>query len=129
MVAGHQVAARGQSECLLSVSVGSEEAVDRLVKGARHAGAKVLTEPGHKPWGYAGTFRRPRRARLDGDRGVPAGLTPSSTSRHGHLTCGGCRGLLVSPGLLLVVGLDRGWHRWFDRLDPPIGPYRIVTGS
>lgn len=59
VTAGHDVAARGTSECLFTLSAGSEAGVDALVGRARDAGATVTTEPGPQPWGYAGTFADP----------------------------------------------------------------------
>lgn len=49
----------GRSECLLSVSAGSDADVDALVERARAAGARVVAEPGPRPWGYAGAFEDP----------------------------------------------------------------------
>jgi uncharacterized protein len=59
VTAGHEVAAPGTSECLLTLTAGSESGVDALVGRARDAGATVTTEPGPQPWGYAGTFADP----------------------------------------------------------------------
>lgn len=61
VIGGHQVAPRGTSECLLSITATSEADVDELVERARRAGATVVTPPGPQPWGYVGTF-----ADLDG---------------------------------------------------------------
>ncbi|WP_407560424.1 VOC family protein [Streptomyces sp. 184] len=55
----HEVAPRGHSECVLSVVVETEAAVDDLVARARAAGAEVVAEPGAQPWGYVGTFADP----------------------------------------------------------------------
>lgn len=57
----HQVAERGHSECVLGVSAADAAGVDELVARAESAGARVLSPPGQKPWGYVGTF-----ADLDG---------------------------------------------------------------
>ncbi|MGN9774653.1 VOC family protein [Micromonospora sp. H33] len=55
----NQVADRGTSECLLSVTTASEAEVDAAVERARAAGAEVTLAPGPQPWGYAGTFADP----------------------------------------------------------------------
>jgi predicted lactoylglutathione lyase len=59
VIGDHEVAARGHSECVLSLAAVTDAEVDELVKRAREAGARVLTEPGPQPWGYAGTFADP----------------------------------------------------------------------
>ncbi|MCO1595503.1 VOC family protein [Micromonospora sp. RHAY321] len=59
VVGGHEVAARGQSECLLSLGVTAPADADAIVERARAAGAEVVTEPEAQPWGYAGTFADP----------------------------------------------------------------------
>ncbi|MGW3603285.1 VOC family protein [Micromonospora sp. NPDC005161] len=59
VIGPHEAAARGQSECLLSLSVASPAAADAIVERARCAGAEVVTEPTAQPWGYAGTFADP----------------------------------------------------------------------
>lgn len=53
------VASPGQSECVLNLSAATAADVDTLVERARQAGARVISEPGGKPWGYAGTFADP----------------------------------------------------------------------
>lgn len=55
----HEVAARGHSECILSLSADADEGVDDIVKRAVQAGAQMLTEPAQQPWGYAGAFTDP----------------------------------------------------------------------
>jgi predicted lactoylglutathione lyase len=59
IIGDHEVAPRGRSECVLSVSAGSDAGVDELIARARRAGAGVVTEPGRQPWGYAGAFADP----------------------------------------------------------------------
>ncbi|MFD5316585.1 VOC family protein [Streptomyces sp. NPDC127098] len=59
VIGGREVAERGHSECVLTVHAGSAAAVDDLVERARRAGAGIVTDPGHQPWGYAGTFADP----------------------------------------------------------------------
>jgi len=52
-------AARGTSECILSVHVDTEEAVDALAARAVAAGATMVTKPTRKPWAYLATFTDP----------------------------------------------------------------------
>jgi uncharacterized protein len=59
VIGDREVAPAGHSECVLSLSPGTEAGVDDLVKRARAAGAEVVTEPGQQPWGYAGAFADP----------------------------------------------------------------------
>ncbi|TNH30349.1 VOC family protein [Micromonospora orduensis] len=59
VIGKNEVAARGQSECVLSLDVASPADADALVERARAAGAEVVTEPAAQPWGYAGTFADP----------------------------------------------------------------------
>ncbi|MFC6162512.1 VOC family protein [Kribbella jiaozuonensis] len=59
-VLGDQPAApRGQSECILTVSVDTEEAVDALAAQAVKAGATMVTEAVRQPWAYMATFTDP----------------------------------------------------------------------
>ncbi|MFD6563362.1 VOC family protein [Micromonospora profundi] len=59
VIGPHAVAARGQSECVLSLGVASPADADAIVERARAAGAEVVTEPAAQPWGYAGAFADP----------------------------------------------------------------------
>ncbi|MBQ0902719.1 VOC family protein [Micromonospora sp. U21] len=59
VIGRHEVATRGQSECVLSLSVASPAEADAIVERARAAGAEVVTEPAAQPWGYAGAFADP----------------------------------------------------------------------
>jgi len=59
VIAGHEVASPGHSECLLTIGAAGEADLDKRVTRAREAGAKILIEPGQQPWGYAGTFTDP----------------------------------------------------------------------
>lgn len=56
VVGNREVAQSGQSECFISITAGSESAVDQLVRKAQKAGATIVTDPTQQPWGYAGTF-------------------------------------------------------------------------
>jgi uncharacterized protein len=55
----HDVAPRGTSECVLSLSAETDTEVDATVRRAHDAGAAIVTEPGRQPWGYAGAFADP----------------------------------------------------------------------
>ncbi|MET8305246.1 VOC family protein [Micromonospora sp. NPDC005173] len=59
VIGRHEVAARGQSECVLSLSVASPADADAIVERARAAGAEVVSEPVSQPWGYTGVFADP----------------------------------------------------------------------
>lgn len=59
IIGDHDVAGRGQSECVVSLAAVTEAGVDALVKRAQQAGAEIVTEPGQQPWGYAGAFADP----------------------------------------------------------------------
>lgn len=59
-VLGNQPAApRGQSECILSLHVDTEAAVDAMAAKAVAAGAVQVTAPTRKPWAYLATFTDP----------------------------------------------------------------------
>ncbi|MFF4876944.1 VOC family protein [Micromonospora sp. NPDC000668] len=59
VIGRHEVAAGGQSECVLSLSVASPADADAIVERARAAGAEVVSEPVAQPWGYTGVFADP----------------------------------------------------------------------
>jgi uncharacterized protein len=59
VIGDHEVAARGQSECVLSLGAQTDAEVAETVERARRAGAAIVTEPGQQPWGYAGAFADP----------------------------------------------------------------------
>lgn len=59
VIGDHEVAPRGQSECVLSLGAATAGDVDRIVNRASAAGATVVTEPGEQAWGYAGAFTDP----------------------------------------------------------------------
>jgi predicted lactoylglutathione lyase len=59
VIGDQEIAGPGHSECVLSLGTVTDAEVDELVKRAHEAGARVLTEPGQQPWGYAGTFADP----------------------------------------------------------------------
>jgi uncharacterized protein len=59
VIGDHEVAPRGQSECVLSLGARTDDDVAETVERARRAGATIVTEPGRQPWGYAGAFADP----------------------------------------------------------------------
>lgn len=59
VVGPHEVAPRGHSECLLSVTVEDEAAVAAVVGRAEGAGGAVVGAPEQRPWGYTATFADP----------------------------------------------------------------------
>jgi uncharacterized protein len=59
VIGDHEVARRGQSECVLSLGARTDADVAAVVERARQAGATIVTEPGQRPWGYAGAFADP----------------------------------------------------------------------
>jgi predicted lactoylglutathione lyase len=59
VIGDREIAKPGQSECILTLGVGSPTEVDELVARAAAAGASVVTAPGQQPWRYEGTFADP----------------------------------------------------------------------
>ena len=59
VIGDHQVAEAGTSECVVSITVGTDTAVDDLIARAGEAGATIVTAPGRQPWGYVGVFADP----------------------------------------------------------------------
>jgi uncharacterized protein len=59
VIGDHDVAPGGSSECVLNLDAEADEDVDEMLRRAREAGAKVVTEPGKQPWGYVGAFADP----------------------------------------------------------------------
>jgi uncharacterized protein len=57
--AGHEVASRGHSECILGVTAGTPAEVDALTDRVRAAGGTVEVEPGDPGWGYQSTVADP----------------------------------------------------------------------
>jgi len=55
----HPPAPRGTSECILSIPLESEAAVDALFTRATAAGATALGKPTRHPWAYTGTVTDP----------------------------------------------------------------------
>jgi predicted lactoylglutathione lyase len=54
---GNDVAAKGDSECIINVGVETREEVDALIEKAREAGGEAPDPPGQQPWGYTGYFK------------------------------------------------------------------------
>jgi uncharacterized protein len=50
---------RNTHECLIVVGLATDRAVDKLMRRANEAGAKIVLEAGEQMWGYAGTFADP----------------------------------------------------------------------
>lgn len=59
VIGDREVAPPGHSECLLNLGFETENGVNDLIGRAHRAGAEIVTEPGHQPWGYAGAFADP----------------------------------------------------------------------
>lgn len=59
VIGEHEVAGEKVAECLMRIEQGSQTAVRALVDGARASGARVVAEPGQRPWGFEGTFADP----------------------------------------------------------------------
>ena len=59
VVGDHQVAEAGTSECVVSITAGTDVAVDDLIARAGAARVTIVTTPGSQPWGYVGTFAGP----------------------------------------------------------------------
>lgn len=59
VIGSHEVAPRGQSECVLSLPAATPAEATRLIERARAAGAEVVVEPEQQPWGYTGAFADP----------------------------------------------------------------------
>ena len=55
----HETAAPGTSEVLLSLGAGSPAEVDAIIDNALAAGARIVSDPEQKAWGYTGTFADP----------------------------------------------------------------------
>jgi uncharacterized protein len=59
VIGDREVAGRGTSECVLTVSADTDADVDSIIGRAHEAGATILTAPGSQPWGYSGAFTDP----------------------------------------------------------------------
>lgn len=59
VVGDHEVAAQGHSECLLRLTVDTDDEVTQQVACAERAGATIVSEPSSQPWGYSGLFADP----------------------------------------------------------------------
>jgi uncharacterized protein len=59
VIGEHEVAQRGQSECILSLPLPAKADVHQVIKQARGAGATILAEPSEQPWGYSAAFTDP----------------------------------------------------------------------
>jgi len=59
VIGENEVAARGQSECVLGLGAQTDAEVVEVVERAREAGASIVTEPGQQPLGFAAAFADP----------------------------------------------------------------------
>lgn len=59
VLGGNQVAAPGQSECVLGLAASSPAEVDAFVEKARAAGATIAAPAAAQPWGYSACFHDP----------------------------------------------------------------------
>ncbi len=59
VVADHEVAPEGSSECIFTIEAASDSGVDERIGRAVDAGATIVMQPGPQPWGYVGTFADP----------------------------------------------------------------------
>lgn len=50
---------RNTHECLVVIGLATDAAVDKLMRRAQDAGAKIVMEAGNQKWGYAGAFADP----------------------------------------------------------------------
>jgi predicted lactoylglutathione lyase len=50
---------QGSSECALNLAAETDTSVDEIVERACEAGAKIVTAPVRRPWGYAGAIADP----------------------------------------------------------------------
>lgn len=50
---------RGTHECQVLIGLATDAAVDKLMRRAQAAGAKIVFEAGNQQWGYAGAFADP----------------------------------------------------------------------
>jgi predicted lactoylglutathione lyase len=54
-----QRAPRNTHENVVVIGLPTDDAVDRLMRVAQDAGARIVTEAGHQQWGYVGAFTDP----------------------------------------------------------------------
>jgi predicted lactoylglutathione lyase len=59
VIADRQRAPRNTHECLVVIGLATNAAIDKLMRRAQDAGAKVVTEASEQSWGYSGTFADP----------------------------------------------------------------------
>lgn len=105
VIGEHEVAPRGTSECILSITVETDADVSEMIRGAVAAGATVVTEPGRQPWGFVGTFADPDGSPLDGDLLV-GGVDVNTAHRSTLVVPRGWGGGLTTIVMHELVGLD-----------------------
>lgn len=59
VIGENEVAAKGTSECLLSIGADGAAEVDSLLARATAAGATIMGPASDKPWGYCATLADP----------------------------------------------------------------------
>src|SRR5262245_26757188 len=59
VIGERSTAPAGASECLMSITVDTDDDVDETLRRADDAGATIVGAPESKPWGYVGTFADP----------------------------------------------------------------------
>ena len=59
VIGGRKRWPRGTHECQLLIGLATDAAVDKLMRRAQDAGAKIVFEAGNREWGYAGAFTDP----------------------------------------------------------------------
>jgi predicted lactoylglutathione lyase len=59
VIGGRKRAPRGTHECQVLVALARDSEVDKLMRRAKDAGAKIVFAAGSQNWGYAGAFTDP----------------------------------------------------------------------
>ena len=59
VIGGRKRSPRGTHECQVLIGLATDAAVDKLMRRAQDAGAKIVFEAGNQEWGYAGAFTDP----------------------------------------------------------------------
>lgn len=59
VIGGRKRSPRDTHECLVVIGLATEAAVDKFVRRAQDAGARIVTEPGDQQWGYVGVVADP----------------------------------------------------------------------
>jgi uncharacterized protein len=59
VIGDREVTAADQSECQVVLTCSDQREVGKFIERARAAGAEIVCEPAHQPWGYVGVFADP----------------------------------------------------------------------